>query len=285
MRLQSSSTIGVSSGLAFAMADVTKEAMVKEVVDKRVTEEATMKEAADKEVARKRATEEVMMKDVVGKEATDKRIVEEATVKEATNKEAADKRAVEEAVTKEVTMGATGGSLTSGQVPSSVAGTKRAATSSGSTPPAKRPYRGVGKPRFVQFSCTPLFHLAARFNSEKIFFLHSSSSSSTSPTPKASSAAIAVSSMTPTVGTTTLAATVKAALELAVGDMPQTLEGVPEDVLEESEEEPEMVSKPVPEVVLEVVPVEGAMIITHSTAPSPPHGAAEASLLAPCSGL
>jgi hypothetical protein len=59
--------------------------------------------------------------------------------------------------------------------------------------------------------------------------------------------------------------------------MPQTPEGVPEDMLEESEEESEMVSKPVPEVV----PVEGAMIIAHVAAPSPPHGAAEASSPAP----
>jgi hypothetical protein len=97
--------------------------------------------------------------------------------------------------------------------------------------------------------------------------------------------AIAVSSATPTVGTIALAATVKVALELAVGDMPQTLEGVPEDMLEELEEEPEMVSEPVPEVVPEVVPLEGVMIITHAAAPSPPHGAAEASSPSPCSGL
>jgi hypothetical protein len=59
--------------------------------------------------------------------------------------------------------------------------------------------------------------------------------------------------------------------------MPQTPEGVPEHVLEESEEEPEMAPEPVPEEV----PVEGAMIIMHATAPSPPHGAAAASLPAP----
>jgi hypothetical protein len=35
------------------------------------------------------------------------------------------------------------------------------------------------------------------------------------------------------------------------------LRGVPEDVLEESEEEPEMVLEPVPEVVPEEVSVEG----------------------------
>jgi hypothetical protein len=69
----------------------------------------------------------------------------------------------------------------------------------------------------------------------------------------------------------------RAALGLAGSDMPQTPERVLEDVLEESEEELEMVLEPVPEVV----PVEGVMIIAHTTAPSPPHGAAEASLPAP----
>jgi membrane protein involved in colicin uptake len=146
MRLWSLSIVGGSSGPAFAMVDVTKEATVKEVVDKRVTEEATVKEAADKEVASKRVTEEVVMKEVADKEATDKRVMEEATVKESTDKEATNKRAAEEAVMKEVMMGAVGGSSTSGQAPSSVAGAKRAAMSSCSTPPAKRPYRGAGKP-------------------------------------------------------------------------------------------------------------------------------------------
>jgi hypothetical protein len=46
--------------------------------------------------------------------------------------------------------------------------------------------------------------------------------------------------------------------------------------LEESKEEPEMVSEPIPEVVL----VEGATIVTQAATP-PPHGAAEASSLAP----
>jgi hypothetical protein len=63
--------------------------------------------------------------------------------------------------------------------------------------------------------------------------------------------------------------------------MPQTPEGVCEDVLEELEEEPDMASGPVPELVPEEVPVEGAMIVAHTASPSPPHGAATASSPAP----
>jgi hypothetical protein len=50
--------------------------------------------------------------------------------------------------------------------------------------------------------------------------------------------ATVVSSVAPAMGTTTLAAAVKVAPEWAASDMLQTPKGVPEDVLEESEEEP-----------------------------------------------
>jgi hypothetical protein len=188
MRLWSSSTVSGSSGPTSATVDVmatTKVTVDKEAMDKRVVEEAVVKEAADKEATDKRATEEAMVKEAVNKEATNKRAAEEAAVKEAVDKEAADKRTTEEAMTKEATdkdatnkraveeammkeaaVGVARSSSASGQVPSSVEGAKRAMTPSGSTPPAKRPYRGVWKPHFVQFSCTPLFHLVARFSSE-----------------------------------------------------------------------------------------------------------------------
>jgi hypothetical protein len=103
------------------------------------------------------------------KEATDKRVVEEAAMKwaaeERAAKEAAVKKAMEERAAKEAAVkamavevtGAAGGSLAPGQAPP-VAGAKRAATPSGSTPSTKRPYRGVWKPRFVQLSL-PLFSL------------------------------------------------------------------------------------------------------------------------------
>jgi hypothetical protein len=70
-----------------------------------------------------------------------------------------DKRAAEEAAVKEAAVGAAGDSSAPSQAPSSVAGAKREAVPSGSTPPAKRHYRGVWKPRFVYppFSCIMLF--------------------------------------------------------------------------------------------------------------------------------
>jgi hypothetical protein len=56
-------------------------------------------------------------------------------------------------------------------------------------------------------------------------------------------------------------------------------------VLEELEEEPEMAPKPmlelVPEVMPKEVPTEGAMIVAHTSAPSPPHGASAMSSPAP----
>jgi hypothetical protein len=53
----------------------------------------------------------------------------------------------------------------------------------------------------------------------------------------------------PDAGTTAVVVAVKVAPGPAASGMPQTLKGVPEDVLEESEEEPRMVLKPVLEVV------------------------------------
>jgi hypothetical protein len=108
---------------------------------------------ADKEIADKRAVEEAAAKKVaemaVMKRATEERTAVEAEVK----------KVVEEAAVKAVAeaAGAAGGSLTPDQAPSTT-GAKRAVAPSGSTPPAKRPYRGVWKPRFVQLSL-PLFSL------------------------------------------------------------------------------------------------------------------------------
>jgi hypothetical protein len=73
---------------------------------------------------------------------------------EAAGAEAAmDRRATEEAATKEA---AGEGSSVPGQVPSSAAGAKRVATPSGSSPPAKRPYRGVWRPRYAPKSLRPV---------------------------------------------------------------------------------------------------------------------------------
>jgi hypothetical protein len=52
-------------------------------------------------------------------------------------------------------------------------------------------------------------------------------------------------------------------------------------VLELSKEEPDMAPELVPEVVLEEVPMEGAMIVVRTAAPSPSHGAPAMSSSAP----
>jgi hypothetical protein len=82
------------------------------------------------------------------KEAADKRATEEATTKRATEEAAAKATAAEAA-------GTVGGSPDPSQAPSAPEA-KRAAAPSGSTPPVKRPYRGVWKPQFVHLSL-PLF--------------------------------------------------------------------------------------------------------------------------------
>jgi hypothetical protein len=93
------------------------------------------KEAADKRAAVKRAAEE--------------RAAEEAAARAVAAEEVAGKTADEAA-------GAAEGSPAPGQAPS-VAGAKRVAAPSGSIPPAKRPYRGVWKPRFVPLSVSHFF--------------------------------------------------------------------------------------------------------------------------------
>jgi hypothetical protein len=109
---------------------------------------------ADKEIADKRAVEEAAVKKVAEKAAM-KRAAEERTAVEAEVKKVVEEAAVKAAAAEAA--GAAGGSLTPDQAPSTT-GTKRVVAPSGSTPPAKRPYRGVWKPRFVQLSL-PLFSL------------------------------------------------------------------------------------------------------------------------------
>jgi hypothetical protein len=107
---------------------------------------------ADKEATTKRAVEEATVKRVV-KEATAKRVVEEAAVKKA-----AEERTTEEAAVRAAAVEVAGAARAlpaPSQAPPTV-GAKRPTALSCSTPPAKRPYRGVWKPRFVQLS-PPLF--------------------------------------------------------------------------------------------------------------------------------
>jgi hypothetical protein len=179
---------------------------------------------------------------VADKEVADKRAAEEAATKAAAAEDVAGKTADEAA-------GAAGGSPAPGQAPSA-AGAKRAATPSGSTPPAKCPYRGVWKPRFVEFSL-PLFSL---FLWGFILLLPFLSRSSPSGATTATGMAVAD-------------AAVRVVLGLAPISEPWTPEGVPEDMVE-SEGEPEVALEPVPEVVQ-----EGAMIAVRVVAAPPPsHG-------------
>jgi ssDNA-binding replication factor A large subunit len=80
------------------------------------------------------------------KEAADRRVVVKRAVEEAAVKAVADEEVTSK--TTDEAAGAVGDSSALGQAPS-VAGTKRVAAPSGSTPPAKCPYRGVWKTRFV----------------------------------------------------------------------------------------------------------------------------------------
>jgi hypothetical protein len=205
----------------------------KEATDKRTAEEAAMK----------RATEEATVK-----RAMEERAAEEATTKAVAAKEVAGKTANEAA-------GAAEGSPAPGQAPS-VAGAKRAVAPSGSTPPAKRPYRGVWKPRFVQLSLS-------FFQWGFSFLLHFLPRSSPSDATTAIGMAAADVAIRVTPGP-------------APDGEPQTPEGVPEDVVE-SEGEPEVASEPVPVVIQEEAPAEGAMIAVHAagarTAPLPSCGA------------
>jgi hypothetical protein len=118
--------------------------------------------------------------------------MDEAAAKEAAE-EAAEEAMAKEAMDKKVEAGAAEGPSSSGQTPSLAVGAKREATPSGSTPPAKRPYKGVWKPRFVNFPVFSFLHLVARL----IFhysspFLRSTPSSNMSPSSRTSRLATAV---------------------------------------------------------------------------------------------
>jgi hypothetical protein len=142
--------------------------------------------------------------------------VEAASVEAAT-----DRRAAEEAAAKEA---AVEGSSVPGQVPSFAASAKRAATPSGSSPPAKRPYRGIWRPRYAPKSLRPVLFSFC----EAHYF--SFPSSRLPPATRAPSVATVASSAAPAAGATAPAIAAEAVPELVAGGTPQTPEGVPEDV-------------------------------------------------------
>jgi hypothetical protein len=79
---------------------------------------------------------------------------------------------------------------------------------------------------------------------------------------------------TSVIGTASIDVAVRVTPGSAPDGEPRTPEGVPEDVVEDSEGELEVAPKPVPEMVREEAPAEGAMITVHAAvAPPPSHGA------------
>jgi hypothetical protein len=138
---------------------------------------------------------------------------------------------------------------------------------SGSSPPAKRPYRGVWRPRYVPKSLRPIsfsFCEAHYFS-----FLPSRPP----PAPRAPSVATVTSSAPPAAGATGPAVAAEVVPELVTGGMPQTPEGVPVDAPESPADAPEVVPGPSPVEVL----AEEATLIVRSSAPSSPLAAAAAS--------
>jgi hypothetical protein len=177
---------------------------------------------------------------------------------------ATDRRAAEEAASK----GAVGeGSSVPDQVPSSAAGAKRAATPSGSSPPAKRPYRGIWRPRYGSKSLRPVLFSFC----EAHYF--SFPSSRPPPAPRAPCVPTVVSSAPPAAGATGPAIAAEVVPELVAGGMPQTPEGVPVDEPESPADAPEVVPSPSPVEVL----AEEATPVMRSAAPSSPLAAAAAS--------
>jgi hypothetical protein len=203
------------------------------------------------------------MEEVVEKVAADKEAAaEEAVMKAVVDNEIADKRTADEATVKEATVATAEDPPAPGQAPSSVAATKSATA----------PLHGPNDPRgaFGNLGLSspppPLYLL---------FFASSFSHSSS-----LFGAATAAGTTTPAVGTITAEAAVRTTLGTATGGERRTPEGIPEDVLEESEE-PEMAPKQALEVVPEEVPAKGAMIIVCALAPSPSHAAPAPFSLAP----
>jgi hypothetical protein len=150
-------TVSGPNPVAVGVAAATMATADKEASDRKVAEEAAAKEAADT----------LAVEEAVTKEAANKKMAEEATTKEAADKvvvdkqaaamEAADKKSAEEATDKEAAEEAT-----TKEVEDKKVGTKRAATTSSSTPLTKHPYKGVWKPRFIDFPVFSFLHLVAR---------------------------------------------------------------------------------------------------------------------------
>jgi hypothetical protein len=169
----------------------------------------------------------------------------------------ADRGAAEEATAKEA---AGEGLSVPGQVPSSAAGAKRVATPSGSSPPAKRPYRGVWRPRYGPKPLRPI--LLSFCEAHNFVF----PSSRPPPAPRAPSAATVASSVAPAAGAAGPAVAAEVVPELVAGGTPQTPEGVPVDAPESPADAPEVAPSPSP---VEVLAEEATPVVRTAVPPSP----------------
>jgi hypothetical protein len=176
-----------------------------------------------------------------------------------------DRRAVAEVTATEV---AGEGSPVLDQAPSSVAGAKRVAAPSGSSPPAKRPYRGVWRPRYVSKSLRPVSFSFC----EAHYF--SFPSSRPPPAPRAPSMATVVSSAPPAAEATGPAVAAEVVPELVAGGTPQTPEGVPVDASESPADAPEVVPSP---SLVEVLAEEVTPVVRTAVPTSPLAAAATSS--------
>jgi hypothetical protein len=197
-------------------------------------------------------------------EAADMRAVEEAAMKRAAEDAAVKVTANEEVTgkTADEATGAVGDSPAPARHPQWLGPRGRRLQAA---PPRQPnvPTRVFGN---LGLSSSSFFYSGASF-SNYISFLRSSSSFGAATTMGMAASA---------VGTTTVEAAVGVTLGPAPDGEPQTTEGVPEDVLGESEEEPEVVPELGPEVVREEAPAEGAMITIRTAAAPPPSCGARA---------
>jgi hypothetical protein len=141
------------------------------------------------------------------------------------------------------------------------------ATPSGSSSPAKRPYRGVWRPQYVPKSLRPVSFSFC----EAHYF--SFPSSRPPPAPRAPSVTTVASSAALAAGATVPVAAAEVVPELVAGGTPQTPKGVPEDVPESPADAPEVVPSPLPVEVL----AEEATPVVRTAVPSSPLAAAAAS--------
>jgi hypothetical protein len=164
--------MAASLAMAPGRSDVVDDAAAisRSAVDKKATDVALVKKAANDTATAERAAVDKEATTV----ATTKKVADDAVVAERATAEVADRRAVEPKASGK----SAEGSADSDSSPAPTVGAKRAAMPGGSTPPAKRPFRGSWKPRYVEGfrSCSSFFHLCILFHQDSSLCMVSSSS-------------------------------------------------------------------------------------------------------------